>query len=66
MPVALIGMFELLPMNTYDVKSRPMHMRVGEPISTEGLTTHDIESLSARVKKELEKLYYGGPPETSH
>ncbi len=57
-PVALVGTFELLPMNTYHIKCRPLEMRVGEPISTVGLTIRNMESLSARVQKELEALYY--------
>ena len=33
-PVALVGTYELLPMNTYHIKCRPLEMRVGKPIST--------------------------------
>jgi 1-acyl-sn-glycerol-3-phosphate acyltransferase len=58
-PVALVGTYELLPMNTYHIKCRPLEMRVGKPISTQGLTLKDMEILSARVQKELEDLYYG-------
>jgi 1-acyl-sn-glycerol-3-phosphate acyltransferase len=57
-PVALVGTYELLPMNTYHIKCRPLEMRVGEPISTEGLTGRDLETLSARVQKAVEDLYY--------
>ena len=57
-PVALVGTYELLPMNTYHIKCRPLEMRVGEPISTKGLTGRDLEALSTRVKSALEKLYY--------
>jgi 1-acyl-sn-glycerol-3-phosphate acyltransferase len=57
-PVALVGTYELLPMNTYHIKCRPLEMRVGGPIPTAGLTTRDMESLSARVKSALERLYY--------
>jgi 1-acyl-sn-glycerol-3-phosphate acyltransferase len=57
-PVALVGTYELLPMNTYHIKCRPLEMRVGEPISTLGMTLRDMETLSARVQKELEALYY--------
>jgi 1-acyl-sn-glycerol-3-phosphate acyltransferase len=64
-PVALIGMYELLPMNTYHVKCRPVEMRVGEPISTTGMTTHDIDALAARVQSEVEKLYYSAAPEAA-
>lgn len=59
-PVALVGTYELLPMNTYHIKCRPLEMRVGEPISTMGMTMRDLEALSARVQKALEELYYRG------
>ncbi len=57
-PVALVGTYELLPMNTYHIKCRPLEMRVGEPISTTGLTMKDLPALSAKVQKALEDLYY--------
>ncbi|MBZ5572463.1 MAG: 1-acyl-sn-glycerol-3-phosphate acyltransferase [Acidobacteriia bacterium] len=56
-PIALVGTFELLPMNTYHIKSRPLKMRVGEPISTAGLKSHDLESLSAKVEQAMKDLY---------
>jgi 1-acyl-sn-glycerol-3-phosphate acyltransferase len=57
-PVALVGTYELLPMDTYHIKCRPLEMRVGEPISTTGLTMRDMETLSAKVQRALEDLYY--------
>ena len=57
-PVALVGTFELLPMNTYHIKCRPLEMRVGEPISTAGLTMRNLEAVSDKVKKAMEDLYY--------
>ena len=57
-PVALVGTYELLPMNTYHIKCRPLEMRVGEPISTAGLTLKDMDTLSARVQRSMEDLYY--------
>jgi 1-acyl-sn-glycerol-3-phosphate acyltransferase len=57
-PVALVGTYELLPMNTYHIKCRPLEMRVGQPISTAGLTMRDMETVSEKVKAEMEKLYY--------
>ena len=56
-PIALVGTFELLPMNTYHIKSRPLEMRVGQPISTQGLTLEDMSAVSAHVQKEMEALY---------
>jgi 1-acyl-sn-glycerol-3-phosphate acyltransferase len=57
-PVALVGTYELLPMNTYHIKCRPLEMRVGEPISTAGLTLKDMDSLSTQVQRAMEELYY--------
>lgn len=57
-PVALVGTFELLPMDTYHIKCRPLEMRVGEPIPTVGLSGRDLEALSAKVQAALEALYY--------
>lgn len=56
-PIALVGTYDLLPMNTYHIKCHPLEMRVGEPISTDGLTLHDMEAVSEKVKAALEKLY---------
>jgi 1-acyl-sn-glycerol-3-phosphate acyltransferase len=58
-PVALVGTYELLPMDTYHIKCRPLEMRVGEPIPTTGLTMRDLEGVSDKVKKAIEELYYG-------
>jgi 1-acyl-sn-glycerol-3-phosphate acyltransferase len=57
-PVALVGTYELLPMDTYHIKCRPLEMRVGKPISTAGLTMRDVEAVSAKVQKAVEDLYY--------
>ncbi len=57
-PVALVGTYELLPMDTYHIKPRPLEMRVGEPIATAGLTVRGMDELSAKVQKALEEMYY--------
>ncbi len=56
-PIALVGTFDLLPMNTYHIKCQPLEMRVGEPIPTAGLTLHDTEAVSAKVKAAIEQLH---------
>ncbi len=55
-PIALKGTFDLLPMNTYHIKSRPLEMRVGEPISTAGLSLQDTEAVSAKVRAAIQGL----------
>ena len=57
-PIALRGMYELLPMDTYHIKPRPLEMRVGKPISTVGFTLRQLEELSAKVQRAVEELYY--------
>jgi len=59
-PVALVGTYEVLPMDTYHIKPRPLEMRVGQPISTAGMTLRDMDALSAKVQKALGTLYYEG------
>ena len=56
-PIALVGTFDLLPMNTYHIKCQPLEMRVGEPISTAGLTVQDTERVSAKVKSAIDALH---------
>jgi 1-acyl-sn-glycerol-3-phosphate acyltransferase len=57
-PIALVGTYELLPMDTYHIKCRPLEMRVGKPISTAGMTMRDTEAVSEKVRKAMEELYY--------
>ena len=54
--IALLGTFGLLPMNTYHIKCQPLEMRVGEPISTAGLSLHDTDAVSAKVRSAIENL----------
>lgn len=56
-PIALVDTFDLLPMNTYHIKCQPLEMRVGEVISTTGLTLRDTDQVSARVKSAIEALH---------
>lgn len=56
-PMALVGTYELLPMDTYHIQPRPIALRVGAPIPTQGLRPRDAEALAARVQKVIEDLY---------
>ena len=57
-PMALVGLYELLPMNTYHIRPRPLEMLVGTPISSAGYSTREAEKLAAQVQKAVEDLYY--------
>jgi 1-acyl-sn-glycerol-3-phosphate acyltransferase len=65
-PVALVGTYELLPMNTYHIKSRPLEMRLGEPISTQGYSLREMEALSAKVHQAMEDLHCRGRGNNAH
>jgi len=56
-PIALVGTFDLLPMNTYHIKCQPLEMRVGKPISTTGRSLRDMDAISAEVKQAMEALF---------
>ena len=58
LPVAIVGTYELLPMDTFHIRPRTLKLVVGEPVPTVGLTTHDLDDLSARVRDSLHALYY--------
>jgi 1-acyl-sn-glycerol-3-phosphate acyltransferase len=64
-PIALVGTYELLPMDTFHIKSRPLQMRVGEPIPTSEWTLRNLQGLSAKVQQEVEALYEGAARELS-
>jgi 1-acyl-sn-glycerol-3-phosphate acyltransferase len=57
-PMALIGTFETLRMNSFHIQPQPIKLLVGEPISTAGLATRDTESLSARARAVIGDMYY--------
>lgn len=55
-PIFLDGTYEVLPKGTLLLRRRPIHMRIGEPISTAGLTYADRDALSARCREALVAL----------
>jgi len=57
-PMAIVGAFEVLPMNTFVVRRGKMQLVFGKPISTEGYTTRQMEPLAEKVKAAIEEMYY--------
>jgi 1-acyl-sn-glycerol-3-phosphate acyltransferase len=57
-PMALVGTYEVLPMNSFHIRPGPMELVVGEPISTAEFGLRDMDTLAARVQKAIEDLYY--------
>jgi 1-acyl-sn-glycerol-3-phosphate acyltransferase len=56
-PLTLVGTYELLPIHVYALRPRPLKLIVGEPISTEGLTTKDAEALTERLRAVIHATY---------
>lgn len=52
-PVYLEGTYEVLPKGTVFLRRRPIHLRIGEPIGTTGLTYEDRDALVARGRDAL-------------
>ena len=57
-PMALVGTYEMLKMNTWHIKPGPIYLRVGEPISTVGLTSRDLEKVTKKAQDVIAQLYY--------
>jgi 1-acyl-sn-glycerol-3-phosphate acyltransferase len=57
-PLALVGTYELLPIHVYALRPRPLLIVVGDPISTDGLTTKDADAVTERLYAEIGKMYY--------
>lgn len=55
-PVAIVGMRELLPMGSIHLRSGRALLRVGAPIPTKGLMLADREELTRRMHDEIQRL----------
>lgn len=56
-PVALLGTIDILPMHSVHMRSGTAVLRVGKPISTEGLSLRDRESLTGEVQARVAELF---------
>ncbi|HEV3036646.1 MAG TPA: lysophospholipid acyltransferase family protein [Candidatus Angelobacter sp.] len=61
-PMALVGTYETLPMSTWHIKPHPLHLIVGDPISTAGMTIRDMDALSNKARNVIADLYYARSP----
>jgi 1-acyl-sn-glycerol-3-phosphate acyltransferase len=55
-PMALSGVFELLPIHTHHFYPSELTLRIGEPIETTGMTLRQTDELTARLREAIEKL----------
>jgi len=57
-PIAIVGTYEVLPMNSFHVIPGPVEVIIGEPIASKGMRVRDMERLSAQVRQIIHDMYY--------
>jgi 1-acyl-sn-glycerol-3-phosphate acyltransferase len=56
-PMAIVGTYQALPMNTFVIHPHRFRLIVGDPIPTVGLVSRDMDALSARVHQAMSDLF---------
>jgi 1-acyl-sn-glycerol-3-phosphate acyltransferase len=64
-PIAIVGTYELLPMNSFHMIPGDVDLVIGEPIATAGLRLRDMEKLAAQVRQVIAELYDSHSKRTS-
>jgi len=57
-PMAIVGAYDVLKMNTYVIHPGKMQLVIGKPIPTAGYSSRDMEKLASKVKAAIEEMYY--------
>ncbi len=57
-PMAIVGSYELLPMNSFHSLPGVVELIVGEPISTKGMHLREMDKLASRVREVVAAMYY--------
>jgi 1-acyl-sn-glycerol-3-phosphate acyltransferase len=55
-PMALSGVYELLPIHTHHFYPGELTLMVGEPIETRGMSLRQTDELTVRLRREIESL----------
>jgi 1-acyl-sn-glycerol-3-phosphate acyltransferase len=63
-PIALSGVYDLLPIHTRHFYPGDITLTVGEPISTAGLTIRQTDELNARLREAIDRLRMGSAAES--
>jgi 1-acyl-sn-glycerol-3-phosphate acyltransferase len=58
-PMAIVGMRRLLPMDSIHLRAGRAELRIGDPILTAGMKLHDREALTERLREEVVGLLEG-------
>ncbi|HWC18077.1 MAG TPA: lysophospholipid acyltransferase family protein [Terriglobales bacterium] len=57
-PIAIVGTFEALPMNSYHIRPRELLLMIGKPISPDGHSIRDLDELAGKAQRAIEDMYY--------
>jgi 1-acyl-sn-glycerol-3-phosphate acyltransferase len=55
-PIALTGVYDLLPIHTRHLYPGELTVRVGEPIETKGMTVRQTDELNGRLRAAIQGL----------
>jgi 1-acyl-sn-glycerol-3-phosphate acyltransferase len=61
-PIALSGVFDLLPIHTRHFYSTKLTLSAGEPIETTGMTVRQTDELTAKLRDAIEGLRQQSSP----
>jgi 1-acyl-sn-glycerol-3-phosphate acyltransferase len=64
-PMALSGVYELLPIHTRHFYPGELTLTIGEPIETAGMSLRQADELTARLREAIESLRVGQRAEAS-
>jgi 1-acyl-sn-glycerol-3-phosphate acyltransferase len=64
-PIALEGLYNLLPIHTHHFYPGEVTLRVGEPIATKGMTVRQTEELTARLRAAIAAMLQPATAEAS-
>ena len=53
-PMAIVGTFEALPMNSFHIQPRDLVLIIGKAISPD----HDLNELAGQAQRAIEDMYY--------
>ena len=56
-PMALVGTYETLPMNTWHIRPHPIHLLAGKPIPTQGRSVREMEQLVHEARNAIAHMY---------
>jgi 1-acyl-sn-glycerol-3-phosphate acyltransferase len=64
-PIAIVGTYELLPMNSFHALCGPVDIIIGQPIATTGMRLRDMDKLAVQVREAIAEMYNSRAREAS-